>query len=139
MSSIDFPALEFFSIVWYNFAHDSDIRHKQKFRLQGGTAFLQGEAHSVPVHRFEGEGDVSWRVRFGGGFHLKDERGQGGRHRSMIDTSSKDYASISYLDDGEKESKLFENQAQLLKVPVCRNGKTKATVGMDTDVWKTWN
>lgn len=69
----------------------------------------------------------------------KTKGGRAAAIESMIDTASKDYASISYLDDGEKESKLFENQAQLLKVPVCRNGKTEATVGMDTDAWKTWS
>jgi hypothetical protein len=56
----------------------------------------------------------------------------------MIDQKSKDYASIAYLDDSEKEEKLFENQAKLLKQPVCRNGKTDATVGMAQKVWESW-
>ncbi len=57
---------------------------------------------------------------------------------AMTDTKSKEYASIAYLDDSEKESKLFENQAKLLKQPVCRNGKTDATVGMQQKVWQGW-
>ena len=57
---------------------------------------------------------------------------------AMIDKKSKDYASIAYLDDSEKEEKLFENQAKLLKQPICRNGKTDATVGMAQKVWEGW-
>ena len=56
----------------------------------------------------------------------------------LIDTKAKDYASIAYLDDSEKESKLFENQAKLLKLPVCRNGKNDATAGMEQKTWETW-
>ena len=51
----------------------------------------------------------------------------------LTDTKSKDYSSIAYLDDSEKEEKLFLNQAALLKQPVCRNkvdGKTLVNVGM---------
>ena len=55
----------------------------------------------------------------------------------MIDKSGKDYASIAYLDDGDKVSKLFECQ-NLLKLPVCRNGKFSATVGLAQKVWETW-
>lgn len=68
-------------------------------------------------------------------------RAEGGRDaaiEAMIDQKSKDYASIAYLDDSEKEEKLFENQANLLKQPVCRNGKTDATVGMAQKVWENW-
>ena len=57
---------------------------------------------------------------------------------ALTDTKSKDYASIAYLDDSEKETKLFENQAKLLKQPVCRNGKTTATVGMQQKIWESW-
>ena len=57
---------------------------------------------------------------------------------SMIDKKSSDYAQIAYLDDSDKEEKLFENQAKLLKQPVCRNGKTAATVGLCQKVWETW-
>ncbi len=57
---------------------------------------------------------------------------------ALTDKGSKDYASIAYLDDSEKESKLFENQLKLMKQPVCRNGKTEATVGMAQKVWEGW-
>ena len=50
---------------------------------------------------------------------------------------SKDYALFSYLDDSEREEKLFENQL-LLKLPVCRNGKNAATCGFDEKNWKQW-
>ena len=57
---------------------------------------------------------------------------------AMTDTKSKDYASIAYLEDGEKAEKLFENQLKLLKQPVCRNGKNLATVGLAQKTWETW-
>ena len=57
---------------------------------------------------------------------------------ALIDQKSKDYSSVAYLDDSDKESKLFENQAKLLVLPVCRNGKTEATVGMAQKVWEGW-
>ena len=56
----------------------------------------------------------------------------------LIDNKSKDYASIAYLDDSQKETKLFENQTTLLKLPVCRNGETEATVGMQQKTWESW-
>ena len=56
----------------------------------------------------------------------------------MTDKNAKDYSSIAYLDDSEKESKLFENQLKLLKLPVCRNGKTEATVGLCQKIWEGW-
>ena len=68
-------------------------------------------------------------------------RTEGGRAAaidSLIDTKSKEYTSIAYLDDSEKENKLFENQTSLLKQPVCRNGKTEATVGMAQKIWENW-
>lgn len=68
-------------------------------------------------------------------------RTEGGRDAALdalIDKKSKDYASIAYLDDSEKEGKLFENQAVLMKQPVCRNGKTEATVGMAQKIWEGW-
>jgi arsenate reductase-like glutaredoxin family protein len=55
----------------------------------------------------------------------------------MTDKKNKDYSSIAWLDESEKVSKLFENQ-QLLVQPVCRNGKDKASVGLNTKVWETW-
>lgn len=57
---------------------------------------------------------------------------------AMTDKKSKDYALIAYLDDGEKADKLFENQLRLLKQPVCRNGKTAATVGLAQKTWEGW-
>lgn len=56
----------------------------------------------------------------------------------MLDKNSKNYSEIAYLDDSEKEEKLFENQTNLLKLPVCRNGKVDATVGMAQKIWETW-
>lgn len=55
----------------------------------------------------------------------------------MADKKSKDYASFAYLDDSDKEDKLFENQL-LLNLPVCRNGKTVATCGLATKTWEEW-
>lgn len=55
----------------------------------------------------------------------------------LIDKASKEYSSIAYLDDSDKADKLLENQ-KLLKLPVCRNGKDKATVGLDIKTWETW-
>lgn len=57
---------------------------------------------------------------------------------AMTDKNSKDYASIAYLDDSDKADKLFENQLKLLKQPVCRNGKTAATVGLKQNIWEEW-
>lgn len=56
----------------------------------------------------------------------------------MTDKKSKDYASIAYLDDSDKADKLFENQLKLMKQPICRNGKTAATVGLAQKVWEEW-
>lgn len=55
----------------------------------------------------------------------------------IIDKKNKNYSSIAYLDDSEKENKLFENQ-ELLILPICRNGKDKATFGLDTKEWESW-
>ena len=55
----------------------------------------------------------------------------------MIDKSSKDYASIAYLDDSDIEDKLFENQT-LLKQPIVRNGKTATTIGLEPKTWENW-
>lgn len=57
---------------------------------------------------------------------------------ALIDKKSKDYASIAYLDDSEKADKLFENQLKLMKLPICRNGKNAATVGLAQKTWETW-
>ena len=56
----------------------------------------------------------------------------------LTDKKSKDYASIAYLDDSDKADKLFENQLKLMKQPVCRNGKDKATVGLAQKTWEGW-
>ena len=59
----------------------------------------------------------------------------------LIDKNSKEYSSIAYLDDNQIEEKLFENQAKLLKQPVCRNkngGKVEATVGIAQKTWQSW-
>ena len=53
----------------------------------------------------------------------------------LADKNSKDYASFAYLDDSDKEEKLFENQL-LLKLPVCRNGKNAATCGLEVKIWE---
>ena len=58
---------------------------------------------------------------------------------TMSDKNAKDYAAIAYLDDSQKEAKLFENQITLLKLPVCRNGKTSATVGIQQKTWEAWS
>ena len=55
----------------------------------------------------------------------------------LADKNSKDYASFAYLDDSDKEEKLFENQL-LLKLPVCRNGKNAATCGLEVKIWEGW-
>ena len=55
----------------------------------------------------------------------------------MVDKKSKDYASFAYLDDSDKEDKLFENQL-LLNLPICRNGKTAATCGLEPKTWEDW-
>ena len=57
---------------------------------------------------------------------------------ALVDKKSKDFSVFSYLDDSEKEEKLFENQASLLLLPVCRNGKTDATAGANEKIWETW-
>lgn len=68
----------------------------------------------------------------------KREGGRAAAIEAMTDTKAKDYAAIAYLDDSEKEGKLFENQAKLLRQPVCRNGKTEASVGMAQKIWESW-
>ena len=67
----------------------------------------------------------------------KAEGGFDGAIEALIDKSGKDYSSIAYLDDSDKADKLFENQ-MLLKMPICRNGKTMATVGLQQKTWEGW-
>ncbi|MBO4439014.1 MAG: arsenate reductase family protein [Spirochaetaceae bacterium] len=61
-----------------------------------------------------------------------------GAIEALINTKSKDYASIAYLADEDKLEKLLEQPA-LLVTPIVRNGKTAATAGFCPDTWKTWN
>ena len=68
----------------------------------------------------------------------KSEGGRDAAIEAMTDKKSKDYAAIAYLDESEKEEKLFNNQAALLKQPVCRNGKTEATAGLAQKIWESW-
>ena len=35
------------------------------------------------------------------------------------------------------EVRFFENQ-KLFNLPICRNGKDKATVGLDIKAWESW-
>ncbi len=57
--------------------------------------------------------------------------------KALIDSKSKDYASIAYLADEDKLEKLLE-QPSLLCTPLVRNGKTDATIGYCPDIWKNW-
>lgn len=52
----------------------------------------------------------------------------------LADKNSKDYASFAYLDDSDKEEKLFENQL-LLKLPVCRNGENFLKKARTTNIF----
>lgn len=57
----------------------------------------------------------------------------------LIDQNSKDKDLISllkYLSDEDKDNKLLENP-KLLRTPIVRNG-TKATIGFQPDIWKSW-
>lgn len=56
---------------------------------------------------------------------------------ALIDKNCKEFSQIAYLDDADKADKLLENQ-KLMKLPVCRNGKDKATVGLETKIWEEW-
>ena len=75
----------------------------------------------------------------------KSEGGRDAAIEAMTDKKSKDYAAIAYLDESEKEEKLFKNQAALLKQPVCRfipsdkaTGKLDATAGLSQKIWEGW-
>ncbi len=54
----------------------------------------------------------------------------------LIDTKSKSYESISYLQDEDKFDKLLECP-ELLVQPIVRNGR-EATVGYHPEIWKNW-
>lgn len=62
-----------------------------------------------------------------------------GGWEQLVNPAAKDKQTLALLDalvDWQKEDKLFENQ-QLFKTPIVRNGK-KATVGYQSEIWKTW-
>jgi arsenate reductase (glutaredoxin) len=54
----------------------------------------------------------------------------------LINTKSKSFSSIAYLQDEDKFDKLLE-QPELLNTPLVRNGK-EATVGFCPEKWKLW-
>ena len=63
---------------------------------------------------------------------------------AIIDNKNKDYSSIAYLDDADKEEKILSNP-MLLKTPITRNTKSEdcngaqtTTVGYNAEVWKIW-
>ena len=107
-----------------------DTKSSQRFFKERRIAFQFVDLKEKEMSEGEFDSVVSALVRAEGSRAAAIE--------AMIDTKSKDYASIAYLDDNEKEEKLFENQAKLLKQPICRNGKTDATVGMAQKVWEGW-
>lgn len=54
-----------------------------------------------------------------------------------LDGKDKDLlALMKYLSTEDQEAKLLENP-KLFRTPIVRNGK-KATIGYQTEVWKTW-
>ncbi|MCR5219231.1 ArsC family transcriptional regulator [Treponema sp.] len=57
---------------------------------------------------------------------------------AMVDKKSKKYSEFEYLDDSEKEEKIFDNQLELLLLPVCRNGKISASFGVKQNIWEKW-
>lgn len=68
---------------------------------------------------------------------IKSEGSRDAALEKLIDKKSKDFSSINYLDDDDKFDKLFENQ-NLLVLPIVRNGKNLATVGLEPNIWETW-
>lgn len=58
---------------------------------------------------------------------------------AVLDQNCKDQealALVTYINAEAKIDNLLERQ-QILKTPIVRNG-AKATVGFNSDVWKTW-
>ena len=107
-----------------------DTKNAQRFFKERRIAFQFIDLKEKEMSRGEFDSVVSAIA--------KTEGGRAAAIDAMTDKNSKDYASIAYLDDSGKEEKLFENQAKLLKQPVCRNGKTDATAGMAQKVWENW-
>ena len=108
-----------------------DCKAAQRFFKERRIAFQFVDLKEKEMSRGEFDSVVSAIAR--------TEGSRAAAIEAMTDKGAKDYASIAYLDDGEKEEKLFENQAKLLKQPVCRykdGGKTEATVGMAQNVWE---
>lgn len=60
--------------------------------------------------------------------------------QNLLDENSKDKELITlmkYLAPEDQEAKLLENP-KLFKTPIVRNGKL-ATVGYQSEIWKTWD
>ncbi|MDO4487726.1 MAG: arsenate reductase family protein [Eubacteriales bacterium] len=63
-----------------------------------------------------------------------------GGYENLIDENCKDkdlLALIKYIAEEDKVEKILENQ-KVIKTPVVRNGR-QATIGYQSDVWKTWS
>lgn len=58
----------------------------------------------------------------------------------IVDEQAKGYheSLIPYTSDMERKLELLEENPQLIKTPIVRNGK-KATLGYQPEVWATWN
>ena len=67
----------------------------------------------------------------------RKEGSQSAAVEALADKNNKDYSSFAYLEDSDKADKLFENQ-MLLKLPICRNGKNRATAGLCQKEWEGW-
>jgi len=60
--------------------------------------------------------------------------------QKLLDENSKDkelLALMKYLTPEDQEEKLLENP-KLFKTPIVRNGKM-ATVGYQSEIWKSWD
>lgn len=104
-----------------------DCKAAERFFKERRIAFQSIDIKEKPLSRGEFDSVVSSLTRSEGSSAKSIEK--------MADDKSKGYASFAYLDDNEKEEKLFENQL-LLRLPVCRNGHTNSTVGLSQKTWK---
>ena len=62
-----------------------------------------------------------------------------GGMEQLLDSSSKEkdlLTLIKYLSPEDREAKLLENP-KLFRTPIVRNGR-QATVGYQSEIWKTW-
>ena len=107
-----------------------DCKAAQRFFKERGIPFQFIDLKEKEMSRGEFDSVIS--------VISKAEGSKSAAIEEMIDKKSKDYVNISYIDDSEKEEKLFNNQSNLLKLPVCRNGKMNATVGMAQKIWEIW-